>query len=99
MSAEIVDTSRLFARTVAKIQAEWVEHAAKHLLKYHYSEPRWEQRPAMVAADEKSALYGMVVTPKKRVNFGPIDPVVSRQQKRALPRSFNHRRHGAHSWL
>ena len=79
MSAEIVDTSRLFARTVAKIQAEWVEDAAKHLLKYHYSEPRWEQRPAMVAADEKSALYGMVVTPKKRVNFGPIDPVVSRQ--------------------
>jgi len=79
MSAEIVDTSRLFARTVAKIQPEWVEHAAKHLLKYHYSEPRWEQRPAQVVADEKSSLYGMIVTPKKRVNFGPIDPIVSRQ--------------------
>lgn len=79
MSAEIVDTSRLFARTVAKIQAEWVEDAAKHLLKHHYSEPRWEQKPAQVVADEKSTLYGMVVTPKKRVNFGPIDPVTSRQ--------------------
>ena len=79
MSAEIVDTSRLFARTVAKIQPEWVEHAAKHLLKYHYSEPRWEQKPAQVVADEKSSLYGMIVTPKKRVNFGPIDPIVSRQ--------------------
>ncbi|MGK0272929.1 MAG: ATP-dependent helicase HrpA, partial [Cocleimonas sp.] len=79
MSAEIVDTSRLFARTVAKIQPDWVEHAAKHLLSYHYSEPRWEQRPAQVAADEKSSLYGMVVTPKRRVNFGPTDPVVSRQ--------------------
>ncbi|MCL4108326.1 UNVERIFIED_CONTAM: hypothetical protein GTU68_065354 [Idotea baltica] len=79
MSAEIVDTSRLFARTVARIQPEWVEHAAKHLLKYHYSEPRWEQKPAQVVADEKSSLYGMLVTPKKRVNFGPIDPVVSRQ--------------------
>lgn len=79
MSAEIVDTSRLFARTVAKIHPEWVEHAAKHLLKYHYSEPRWEQRPTQVVADEKSSLYGMVVTPKKRVNFGPIDPIVSRQ--------------------
>ncbi|MEH6457745.1 MAG: ATP-dependent RNA helicase HrpA, partial [Cocleimonas sp.] len=79
MSAEIVDTSRLFARTVARIQPDWVEHAAKHLLKYHYSEPRWEQKPAQVVADEKSSLYGMIVTPQKRVNFGPIDPIVSRQ--------------------
>jgi len=79
MSAELVDTSRLFARTVAKIQPEWVEHAAKHLLKYDYSEPRWEKRPQQVAADEKSSLYGMILTPKKRVNFGPIDPVISRQ--------------------
>ena len=67
MSAEIVDTSRLFARTVAKIQPEWVEIAARHLLKYQYSEPRWEKRPAQVVADEKSTLYGMTITPKKRV--------------------------------
>ncbi len=79
ISAEIVDTSRLFARTVAKIQPEWVEVAAKHLLKQKYSEPRWEKRPAQVVADEKSSLYGLVITPKKRVNYGPIDPVVSRQ--------------------
>ena len=79
MSSEIVDTSRLFARTVAKIQPEWVEYSAKHLLKHHYSEPRWEQKPAQVVADEKSSLYGLTITPKKRVNFGPIDPVVSRQ--------------------
>ncbi len=78
MSAELVDTSRLFARTVARIQPEWVEYAAKHLLKYHYSEPRWEKKREQVVADEKSSLYGMVVTPKKRVNFGPIDPTVSR---------------------
>ena len=79
MSAEIVDTSRLFARTVAKIQPQWVEYAAKHLLKYHYSEPRWEKRSTHVAADEKSSLYGLTITPKKRVTYGPIDPVVSRQ--------------------
>jgi ATP-dependent helicase HrpA len=79
MSAEIVDTSRLFARTVAKIYPEWVEYAAKHLLNYHYSEPRWEKRRAQIVADEKSSLYGLTITPKKRVNFGPIDPVVSRQ--------------------
>ena len=79
MAAEIVETSRLFARTVAKIQPQWVEHAAKHLLKYHYSEPRWEKRAAQVAADERSSLYGITINPKRRVNFGPIDAVVSRQ--------------------
>jgi len=79
MSAEIVETSRLFARTVAKIQPQWVEYAAKHLLKYYYSEPRWEKRAAQVAADEKTSLYGIVINPRRRVNFGPIDAVVSRQ--------------------
>ena len=79
MAAELVDTSRLFARTVAKIQPDWVEYAANHLLTYHYSEPRWEKRREQVVADEKSSLYGMVVSPKTRVNFGPIDPTTSRQ--------------------
>ncbi len=79
MSAEIVETSRLFARTVAIIQPQWVEYAAKHLLKYHYSEPRWEKRAMQVAADERTTLYGITVNPKKRINFGLIDPVVSRQ--------------------
>ena len=79
MSAEIVETSRLFARTVAKIQPQWIEQAARHLLKYHYSEPRWEKRAAQVAADERTTLYGITINPKKRINFGPIDPVVARQ--------------------
>ena len=79
MSAEIVDTSRLFARTVAKIQPEWVEYSAKHLLKHDYSEPRWEKRAAQVVADQRSSLYGLTITPQKRVSYGPIDAVVSRQ--------------------
>jgi ATP-dependent helicase HrpA len=79
MSSEVVETSRLFARTVAKIQPQWVGYAAKHLIKYHYSEPRWEKRSAQVAADEKTSLYGITINPRKRVNFGPIDSVVSRQ--------------------
>jgi len=79
MAAEVVETSRLFARTVAKIQPQWVEYSAKHLLKYNYSEPRWEKRAAQVAADERSSLYGITINPRKRVNFGPIDAVVSRQ--------------------
>ncbi len=79
MSAEIVDTSRLFARTVARIQPEWVEYSARHLLNHHYSEPRWEKKAAQVVADQKSSLYGLTITPKKRVSYGPIDAVVSRQ--------------------
>jgi len=79
MAAEIVETSRLFARTVAKIQPKWIEYSGKHLLKYHYSEPRWEKRAAQVGADERSSLYGITINPRKRVNFGAIDPVVSRQ--------------------
>jgi len=79
MAAEVVETSRLFARTVAKIQPKWLEYSAKHLLKYHYSEPRWEKRAAQVAADERTSLYGIIINPRKRINFGPIDPVVSRQ--------------------
>ncbi len=79
MAAEVVETSRLFARTVAKIQPQWIEYSAKHLLKYNYSEPRWEKRAAQVAADERSSLYGITINPRKRVNFGPIDALVSRQ--------------------
>ena len=79
MAAEIVETSRLFARTVAKIQPKWIEYAGKHLLKYHYSEPRWEKKSAQVAADERTTLYGITINPRRRINFGPIDPLVSRQ--------------------
>ncbi len=79
MSSDIVETSRLFARTVAKIQPQWIEYFAKHLLKYHYSEPRWEKRAAQVAADERTTLYGITINPKKRINFGAIDSLVSRQ--------------------
>jgi ATP-dependent helicase HrpA len=79
MSAEMVETSRLFARTVAKIQPQWIEEAARHLIKPHYSEPHWEQRPAQVAAFVRLTLYGITINPKKRINFGKIDPVTSRQ--------------------
>jgi len=79
MAAELVETSKLYARTVAKIQPEWVEEFAQHLLKRHYSEPHWEERPANVAAFERTALYGITITPKRKVSYGRIDPVVSRE--------------------
>lgn len=79
MAAELVETSRLYARQVAKIEPEWVERYAKHLTKRSYSEPHWEKKRAQVVADEKVTLYGLPVVPNRRVHYGPIDPVVSRE--------------------
>ncbi|WP_051206481.1 ATP-dependent RNA helicase HrpA [Oceanospirillum maris] len=79
MAAELVETSRLYARQVAKIEPEWVERYAKHLTKRSYSEPHWEKKRAQVVADEKVTLYGLPVVPNRRVHYGPIDPVISRE--------------------
>ncbi|MCB1735640.1 MAG: ATP-dependent RNA helicase HrpA [Gammaproteobacteria bacterium] len=79
MSAELLETSRLFAHTVAKIQPEWVEQLAGSLLKRSYSEPHWEQRPAQVAAFERVTLYGLPLVEKRRVNYGRIDPKTARE--------------------
>ena len=58
-AAELVETTRLYARTVARIEPEWVEGLAEHLLKRSYAEPHWEKRSAQVAALERVALYGL----------------------------------------
>lgn len=79
MAASMVETTKLYARTVAKIQPEWVEKAADHLLVHHYSEPHWQKRPAQVGAFERLSLYGLTINPKRRVNFGPLDPKISRE--------------------
>jgi ATP-dependent helicase HrpA len=78
VAAELVETSRLFARTVAGIEPAWLEKAAAHLLKRTYSEPHWEKRPAQVMAFERATLYGLLVYQQRRVNYGPIDPAVAR---------------------
>lgn len=79
MAAEITETTRLYARTVAEIDPSWVESAAAHLLKRNYFDPHWEKKSAQVAAYEQVTLYGLVVVPKRRVHYGPIDPAVSRE--------------------
>src|SRR3954464_10321405 len=63
MSAEIVETTRLYARTNARIDPEWVEELADHLVKRTYPEPRWDAQSANVVADEKVSLYGLAVVP------------------------------------
>ncbi|MYR02180.1 MULTISPECIES: ATP-dependent RNA helicase HrpA [unclassified Streptomyces] len=79
MSAELVETSRLWARVNAKIEPEWVEPIAGHLLKRTYSEPHWEKDQAAVMAYEKVTLYGVPIVAQRKVNYGRIDPEVSRE--------------------
>jgi ATP-dependent helicase HrpA len=79
MSAELVETSRLWARVNAKIEPEWVEPLAEHLLKRTYSEPHWEKDQAAVMAYEKVTLYGVPIIAQRKVNYGRIDPEVSRE--------------------
>ncbi|MFI7408056.1 ATP-dependent RNA helicase HrpA [Streptomyces sp. NPDC049627] len=79
MSAELVETSRLWARVNAKIEPEWVEPLAEHLLKRTYSEPHWEKDQAAVMAYEKVTLYGVPIVAQRKVNYGRIDPEASRE--------------------
>ncbi|MGY1855340.1 ATP-dependent RNA helicase HrpA [Modestobacter sp. SYSU DS0290] len=79
VAAELVETSRLFARTVARIDPEVVERLADHLVKRTYSEPRWDAKRGSVVATERVTLYGLPLVVGRRVQYGSIDPVVSRE--------------------
>ncbi|MDX2531023.1 ATP-dependent RNA helicase HrpA [Streptomyces europaeiscabiei] len=79
MSAELVETSRLWARVNARIEPEWVEPLAEHLLKRTYSEPHWEKDQAAVMAYEKVTLYGVPIVAQRKINYGRIDADASRE--------------------
>ncbi len=79
MSAELVETSRLWARVNAKVEPEWVEPLAEHLVKRNYSEPHWEQKQAAVMAYERVTLYGVPIVAQRKVNYGRIDAETSRE--------------------
>ncbi|WLI87907.1 ATP-dependent RNA helicase HrpA [Massilia sp. R2A-15] len=78
MAAELVETTRLYARTIANIQPEWVERVGAHLLKKSWGEPRWEKRAAQVTASERATLYGLVVYSQRRINYGQFNPQEAR---------------------
>ena len=78
-AAEITETTKLFARCVARIEPEWLEKVGAHLLKKSYFDPHWEKKPMQAVAFERSTLYGIVVNPKKRVNYGPMNPAEARE--------------------
>lgn len=79
MAAELVETSKLWGRMVAEIEPEWIEPLAEHLIKKSYSEPRWSKSRGAVIADEKVTLYGVPIVAARPVNYGAIDPTVSRE--------------------
>lgn len=79
MSAEIAETSKLYARQVAAIQPEWIEALADHLLQYSYRDAHWQRKRGTVSAWAQSTLYGLIINPKKGVNYAPINPQESRQ--------------------
>ncbi|TNH20237.1 ATP-dependent RNA helicase HrpA [Halomonas sp. BL6] len=79
MAFELIETTKLFARTVAKIDPQWIEPQAEHLVKRSYSEPHWEMKRAQVVAFEQVTLFGLPIVARRRVHYGPIAPQESRE--------------------
>ncbi|WP_458761735.1 ATP-dependent RNA helicase HrpA [Cupriavidus basilensis] len=79
IGAELIETSRLFARTLAKIEPEWLEQVGRHLLRVSWSDPHWEKKSGQVMAMERATLYGLVVYQHRRVHYGPMNPAEARE--------------------
>ncbi len=79
MAAELVETARMYARTVAKIEPEWIEKVAGDLCKRSYFDPHWEKKPAAVMAFERLTLYGLVVNPRRKIQYGRINSTEARE--------------------
>ncbi|MHB1215638.1 MAG: ATP-dependent RNA helicase HrpA [Thiobacillus sp.] len=79
MAAELTDTGRLLARTAAEVRPEWIEAAGQHLLTRMFIEPHWDKEGARVVAFERVSLYGITLVPRRKIHYGPIDPVLSRE--------------------
>ena len=79
MAGELVETHRLYARTMARIEPEWLEEVGAHLIKRHYFDPHWEKKAAQVTAYERTTLHGLLLNAKKRVHYGPMSVAESRE--------------------
>lgn len=79
MVAELVETSRLWGRIAARIEPEWVEPLAQHLVKHSYSEPHWSKSQSAVMATEKVTLFGLPIVAARLVNYSSIDPLLCRE--------------------
>lgn len=79
MSAELVETAKVYARTVASVHPLWVERAAAHMVKREYSDPHWRADIGRVLAFEKVTLHGLTLIPRRKVHYGPLEPRLSRE--------------------
>jgi ATP-dependent helicase HrpA len=79
VAAEQIETSKKFLRTAARIDPAWIEPLAQHLTNRSYSEPHWDEKMATVMAYEKVSLFGLVVTPRRRVKYSHVEPVLCRE--------------------
>lgn len=79
VAAQMIETSRVFAHIVARIEPDWVLCAAAHLLKHHYYEPRYSTKTGQVMAYDRITLLGLIVADRQRVNYSLIDPVLARE--------------------
>jgi ATP-dependent helicase HrpA len=79
MSAELVETSRLWARANARVEPEWAEEIGAHLVSRSYSEPHWEKKRGAVMAYERVTLYGLPIVPRRKIGYARIDPALSRE--------------------
>jgi ATP-dependent helicase HrpA len=79
MAADVVRTTKMYARTVAPVDPAWIEELGAHLLKRTYSEPRWDQQSGRVVANVRITIFGIELVAKRRVHFGEIDPPAARE--------------------
>ncbi len=78
MAAELVETTKLFARCMARVEPEWLEKVGPHLVKRHYFDPHWEKAAARVGAYERVTLYGLTIIPRRKIHYGPLNPKEAR---------------------
>jgi len=79
MAAEVVETSQVYLRTVAKVEPEWIEQEGRHLLKHHVFEPHWEKGQGRVMAFEQLSLFGLIVNPRKKISYEKVNPAEARE--------------------
>ena len=78
MAADLVDTTKLYARVVAEIDVTWIESLSLDLVEHHHTDPYWDTKLSRVNAHERISLYGLTIVPKRNVHFGPINPEIAR---------------------
>ena len=94
MAAEVIETSKRYLRTVARIEPEWADRLAGHLVKRSYRKPHWSRKAAMVLALERVTLFGLPIIPKRRTNYGKVDLATARAlfiQHALVEGDFNYR--------